>query len=310
MTTTVTINQETITVPQSWNEIPLQQQFTCYKILTMEGAAIFAPQEVLPHRRLLLLMELMNWDGKFLANWEQDCILADPLNGAEAYIDELSDLLSLTDFFFTPVLHEDDTDDTPPTRFTINLGLTKCPYPELIFKQKGKRKMRWFAPADGLSNISIVEMAALFTTYEHGMTSENMDWVESLLAIMYRPSKATTKENKRLGYEGDRRIEMEKVEHRIKVRTKKFKDAPVIAKQLLLFWFASCRQAIINNYPRVFISSKGDSQQESTDWAAILLSLAGGVVHVETVAKQNHHNALKYLDLLEKEREERKLKRV
>lgn len=304
----ITINERNIEVAESWNELSLNQLLQAYQVLMSDTDSIFTQQEVMPTKRIVLLMILLDVDQKFMDSWEQDCINTYGDTGTREFLDELNELLPLTDFFFTEVEQTDEEiEQNAPKRYHINLALTKCPYPQFKFPRK-KKKERWYAPADGLENITILEMGKLFAIYEDGMKNhDDYDWVDNLLAVMYRPGKPDTKHNRRTKYEGDRRLDHAMVEHLEEKRAKKIAMMPDLSKQLLLFWFASCREQIVEMYPLVFQEGSGDG--EPTDWSAILLHLANGLSYLKVVSEQNHHNALMFLTQVEKERMEQKRKR-
>ena len=77
-------------------------------------------------------------------------------------------------------------------------------------------------------------------------------------------------------------------------------------QQLALFWFASCRHAIVTQYGNLFKTKEevtpGSKAANDYGWSAVLLNLAGGLVHLDDVAVQNFRNAFTYLSYLEDQR--------
>ena len=103
---------------------------------------------------------------------------------------------------------------------------------------------------------------------------------------------------------------MRRYEAKVAERAELVKMVDPLVKRVILFWFASCREDIANQYPKVFKRSGGSGKSSEYGWAGVLLRVAGGPAGLDTVADQHHSNALIWLsmerDRIEAEEEARK----
>ena len=291
------INDKEHDLPESWNDLELNQQIGCYAILMSDSREMMETQEMLPYKRVGLVKYLLGLSDEFMTQWEKDCIAVNgEKDGTLVFLSELSEILKCTDFLL---------DKLEDGEYQIKLGLTKCPWPKLehINKEKGRlKKKAFYAPADGLDNLSIYELGTTFTLFEDFIKDKNIDKAEELIATIYRPSKPPTKYNKQSAYQGDRRQPLLDHEGMVKKRIKKIHLLTSPVKQLILFWFASCRQQIIDNYPNIFESPKGEKSGNDYGWGGVLMALAEGIKDLDKVAKQPYINALTYLSWREDQR--------
>lgn len=313
-----------IKLPKCWNGLTTDQQLTAYQIIFSNSPDILEPQEILPHKRLELFLLLSGVDEKFLIDWQKDChqTEGDIETGDLVFLSELDECLQSTGMFFrkTPTGNQEQGTQN---RFEVNYGLTKCPCPELHdipsnFKHR-KKKSVWYAPkfdddtGDGLSNITLYELANTFTLFERLVTEKKTKQkellVQQLLAVLYRPAKPETPENIESEYGGDIRQPLVGHEATIKLRQPYWRYIPALAKQLFVFWFASCRRHIIEQYPLVFKPPKdaGDPSGNNFGWGGVLLELAGGLPHLQEVYAQPYQNGLIYLSRLEDQASRREM---
>lgn len=303
----VTINNQTITVPQSWNELSLEQQLFCYGVIMSESGDMLEPQELLPAKKLAILQYLLQLDEAFIKAWREDVVEGDiEKEDADAvFYGEVDELMACTEFLFEPSDPIEAEEEDQPLRYQLKLDLTENPFPFFHFEKKNGKKKYYHGPADELTNISIYEMGMAFTVFETFMETFEEDLAHELIAILWRPSKPQTKENKQKAYEGDRRQPLLHYEATIARRKERMATLPTNVKQLILFWFASCRQQIIAQYPEVFTS--GDAKRRKGrdfGWGGLLMSLAGGLQNLDAISQQPHDNALTYLAYLEDQRQQ------
>lgn len=320
-TVTVKINDTAINVPQSWNDLALKDQMFIYGILMTDTHKIFEPHELLSGKKIIIVQHLLNLNPEFVKEWAAGRIKEyGQVEGETVFLSELDALIKTMDFLFIKLEKEKETD---PDQYQINLGLTKCPYPRIDFPGKKRKNKRWYGPADKLANISIYELGTLFTLFEKFMKTGKEEFAERLIATMYRPSKAITKPNKKSAYNGDRRLPLlhheATIDGRIKQIQQKDKDGkkilPQAFKQITLFWFASCRQEIIESFPNVFSTNDDNPWGEQNSgnnygWGGVLLSLADGLVNLDNISQQNHNDALTYLSYLEDQRKAQVLRQA
>jgi hypothetical protein len=127
--------------------------------------------------------------------------------------------------------------------------------------------------------------------------TQDEKYVHELLAVLYRPSRPRRAEDAVNDWGGDRRVKLRGYESKAEERRETMAKLNVIVKRVLLFWFASCRQQIINRYPEVFArrSAVNTSDSAKYGWAGVLLGLAGGVADLDKVSDTHYSNALTWL---------------
>lgn len=304
----VTINNKTIHVPESWNDLPLKSQVYCYQIIMSNTGGLFDSNEMVPFIRIELAKHLLGIDNDFMEQWEADCKTAFKEDGDVIFQSELKALISICDFLLEPIATEDEEEE--PINYQINLGLTKIPWDKLKFKDEKKKRKAYHGPTNELANLTIYELGTTFTLFESFLKAENEEdsdeLATELIATIYREPKPPTKKNIRSNYQGDIRLPYLNHETTVERRAKHMKQLPKPVKNLIIFWFASCRQHIVNTYDKVFTTEDKNTGPDY-GWGGVLLSLADGLVHLDTIAKQPYANALTYLSYLEDQRQAQEL---
>lgn len=311
-----------ITTPNTWNEMTQEQALTIYAILMRNTGDILEPHEVLATKRILLFQSLTGVTDQVLEEWRQDCF--DTYGEMDGKVSFLSELKQVSEEV-TKFLFEDELDDegNPTGNHTIALTLTRNLFPKISHTRGNKKKKKskgykntskeiiFYGPSDELNNLTIYELGTAFTFFENYLQEiKNGDefaakkTTDYLISLLWRESKPTTKANKLSNYQGDRRLPYLNHEEAVERRMKKIQHLPEQIKQLIMFWFASCRQQIINSYPNVFQPSTGEKLGGNQyGWGGTLLALADkDLSKLDQVSQQNHHNALTLLSLLEDER--------
>lgn len=283
-------------LPTKWNDLATERAEGLYQIIMatnlLPGAMAdtdVAMRRILAWRYLAGITD--NQWAKITADLvkEYDIDLA-PLVLAE----EIEEHLPAVDFLFNQKI-----DDDGDTYWEVAPTLTKNPYPRITIAG-----LTLYGPANALDNISIYEMGKIFTLYEQFVEHGNIDTVNELLATMYRPTKPDTAANQKSAWGGDRRLPLRGHEATVDKRMVAMAALPEATKQILLFWVASCRHAIVEAFPKVF-DPPTDPEAVSLPnygWGGVLLSLADGIVHLNAAADQTYGTALAYLSLLEDRR--------
>lgn len=298
-----------VIAPESWNALDLRTLLMFYKTLFTNVGDEYTLSAFTAVKLISMTRYLLRMTDADMAKWESDCMKQDEENGATIFAEEMRFVMHAA---LEGLFKIEEDEDGGATRYSCRLNLTKNPYPMLSHtpapkgKSKKARKTTVFhCAADGLANISIYEMGALFTLFENYLNTQDMRWVDQLIATLYRPSKPVTKYNLETAYEGDRRQPYRKYEAKVAERAELVAGMPEDVKRVVLFWFASCRQAIAEAYPKVFKrSGDGGKQGANYGWGGLLLNIAGGPVGLEAVADQHHGNALTWLSMEEEKREE------
>jgi hypothetical protein len=189
-----------------------------------------------------------------------------------------------------------------------------------INKWSKRNTVNWYAPADGLDNISIYEWVHLAQHYEAYLSLRKANSVEgiaeaeqefdNLLAVLYRPASIEYKtrnfkgKSKRRDREdiSDPRQLLFKHEDKVKDRAAQWanlrkNDAQVslIFRRSILFWYLSCRQSIIEQYPYCFNQS-AKTIEGSTNYNEFLVGIAEGP-NTDDLATRNLHNVFTALNM-------------
>lgn len=288
--------QEKITLPDSWNQCTEHQLLTVYQLLVSD-VELVQQHYILGAKRLQVLQYLTGWDDAFLKSLEADMI---EQHGEEEGAHRFAAMLDAAAKDVTaPYLQTTEDGAT-----SVRLTLTRNPYPEFAFKHRGRRH-KYHGPSDGLANLSIYELCVAFTLFEAYVKAPGDGMADELIAVLYRPPKPATPDNKARAYEGDRRQPYQGYEAATPGRKKRLAQLPRLVKQLLIFWFASCRQDIIGRYPNLFNQDERKNVERVGNdygWGAMLIQLAGGLPHLETIGRQSWQNAFTYLSYLEDQR--------
>lgn len=293
--------QINLSLPTSWNDLSLAQQLQAYAIIMSGDAlAIYEPHEVVPIKRILLFQTLTGITDQQLQAWQADCLASDPEHGDLEFYTQIADALASCNFLFDIATDEDDP--TAATTYTIALTLTHCPWPSLTRSKGNGKKKTYYAPAADLANVSFLELCVTFALFEQYIRDYDEAILHELLAVLFRPPKPVTRENRQSGYRGDRRQPYLHHEAMVPKRARYMATLPMATKQLLVFWFASCRQSIIQQYPDLFTG--GETNPTKYGWGAVLMAMAGGLQYLDTVSEQPATDALTYLDYLNEQARE------
>jgi hypothetical protein len=292
------------TIPKHWNDLSLEQQLKAYAIIMSDTGGLFEEGEIMPAKRILLFQNLTGITNEQLQAWKADRIQEDPEHGEIIFLHELNTALESCNFLFD-VQHY-DVDGNPladdqheladTTTYAIALHLTRCPWPALDRKKKNGKTISYYAPADKLANISFLELCVTFSLFEQYLQDYDEDLLNELLAVLYRSPKPRTRENKEKAYGGDQRQPYMGYEALVPKRKRWMATLPERTKQLMVFWFASCRQTIINQYPDLFNAQNGEGSKYG--WGSVLMAMADGIQYLDAVSVQPASDALTYLDYL------------
>jgi len=284
----VEINNIKRFLPDSWNDLTHTELLTVYQFIVESVPAFVFTKEEIPHFvRIELAKYLLKIDDDFLVKWKNDC----EQFGELIFEDELKKVsYAVTNFLF----NENEE---------VELGLTRNPYPRIAYRRNKKKKYLYGA-GNSLSNISLYELGTTFTLFERYLKDHDETHLNKLLAVLFRPSKPKTKDNIRSDYNGDRRLPYQDYETTVDRRIPIINKWPAFIKSILFFWFASCRNQIIDGHPNVFKKEASNLEKIGNDygWGGILLNLSGGVVNLKVVGSQPYQHGLTYLSFLEDER--------
>lgn len=302
----------------SWNDLTLPDVLHVLQLLSARlPGMLFAGEELPEFLRLEIGRHLLGIDTATEQAWLEDCLVNGPgENDAEnklIFLDELRQVChAATAFLYqpppdqAPAEDDDDVDqaEAPPPQ--LALTLTRNPYSVIEYQDDRGRRHSLYGPTDELENVTLYELGAAFAYHENYLKSQASADLDRLIALLYRPSKPRSAHNQRSAYEGDRRLPYRKHEATLPARAQLVAHLPDLVKIALLFWFSSCRQAIVDGYQNIFRQDDPDVERIGNDYgfAGVLLSLAGGIVHLDAVADQPWSNGFTYLSYLEDQRKQ------
>lgn len=300
---TLRINDDTYTLPDSWNECDQRTALLIHHTLMQPTPGDLSGEALLHHRRIAVFLALTGLpaalfpSAQFSGATEED----DDDLLYESTIHEA--VIAATAPFFAVATNADTGEETTSIRYE----LTQNPYPALMYKERGKT-LKLYGPADGLENLTLYELGAAFDRYDQFVAETGQASATAaceLLATLYRPPKPTTTENRLSNYAGDRRLPLHDHETTIPARARHMAQLPYGVRALLLFWFASCRQQIIAENPVLFKPGKPTGGGSNAfGWGGLMLSLADGLVNLEAISRQSWGNAFTYMKFLETRRRE------
>lgn len=280
---------------KTWNDLKKRELLLVYPL------AVQVASDISPKQRAAFLLEIFyNLTGLSRSDFwfagedlEEDDALVLAYEMNEVIVQALKH-----------IIQPNEDQDKP---WIIQPGLTKCPFAELKIRQNNK-VISWYAPANGLGNLTIYELGAIFTHLE-SYHQNGAEALHTMLATMYRPGKPKTADNIESAYAGDRRLPYRGYEATVASRAKRWHTMDKLVIALLTFWITSCRAAYMKEYPRVFKPKAEELERDGNDygWGGVLLSLSDGIANLNAVADTNAHTVFTYLSQLEDQRLEREM---
>lgn len=276
--TTIQIDTLTYQVPTTWSELTTAQALHVYSLYI----AATTSGSTYPAICMDLLKILTGITAQQLQHWHT--------RAGGVFMHQLHELTTTlaAPFFDSPDAYQTQL---PPLAYT----LTTCPYPQL-----SDATTTYHAPADALDNVTLLELATIFTLLEQYHATPSMPLAHQILATIYRPAMPHTRATRLTGYPlSDCRHPF--TEHIPAPRTQYMQQLPASIQGLLLFWLLSCRQHIAQQFPNLFLSDRPAAEQHGNDygWAGILIQLAGGIVHLPQVSASPWRDAFIYMSFLD-----------
>ncbi len=299
--------------PESWNDLDLRTLMLFYHTLFTKPGGPYTNTAFTTVKIISMAQALLKLDSGALAQWEADCLANDPEHGDLIFLEELRQVVHLA----IGGLFDIEVDDDGKTTYAPKLNLTCNPWKNFTHTTPTQLKAvkphtTWlYAPDDGLENVTLYELAFTFTLFEKYLATKDDALANKLIAALYRPSRPETKADRESEWFGDRRMPLRKYEKTLDARAAQVETIPMLTRRIIVFWFASCRQQIIEKYPKVFASAGDNEGGTNYGWGGVLLAMAGGPVGLEAIADQAYGNGLTWLSMKEDERraQERALKK-
>ena len=187
-----------VATPESWDDLDLRTMAVFYSsFFTGVGdeytAGIFTAVKLIS-----MTQHILGFSPDMMAKWEADALRQDPENGDLVFLEELKQVIIAV---LSGLLEIQKDVATGATTYAVKYNRTKCPWPALSHtaRQKGKKpgKTTWYyAPKDGLDNLTLYELSYTFAIYEEYVDSMDEAKANELIGILYRPSRPETQEER------------------------------------------------------------------------------------------------------------------
>ena len=315
-----------IVVPGSWDDLSTRDFLIYYAMLFENTGSDLTRVSFTGLKLIEMTRGVLGVDMEFMKAWEADCVAEDADLGEWVYLDELKQVMRVALGGLFDYVEDEDGGGAWAVKFnrTKNAWPVLTPPPAPPPKGGGRsagpgggrgsaggalkkagRPVWLYGPEDGLANITIYELAYTFGTYENFVRTGDEQYAHLLIGALYRPSRPETREERESGWYGDRRQALRRREKKVEERARLAATLPVLAKRAILFWFASCRERIVAQYPKVFKPAESAKIGDNNyGWGGVLLSVAGGPAGLEVVSDQHYSNTLTFLSMKEDERVE------
>ena len=154
---------------------------------------------------------------------------------------------------------------------------------------------RFYAPKDGLINLTIDEFQFTDGFYIDYKKNKNIDYLDGLIAVLYRRKQAGYNPISP-SYNGDIREVFN--ENTIVTNSKKASKLSLAKKHLILLAYEGSRNEIIENCPNLFSSKETQQKGKSFGYGGLILELSGDKFgnHLET-KKTNLITAFNFLEM-------------
>lgn len=230
-----------INTPSSWNELSRQQLIEMAKYFDLVRLKLKHSVEITAERIMLTIVMLGIKPLNIFSKKRNIFFSLDP--------DQVYDLVKMNDFLF------------------LKNDLTKSiiRYVRIGFK-------RYYAPSDGLKNISGREFAFADTFFLSYYNTRHIKWLDKMIAVLYRPAKKNFNPTA-LSYDGDIRQPFNN--HLLEYYEGKISRINIYVKKAILLYYMGCRQAIVKRYPDIFSSSNQSKASGGGGWLDVYRGLAG-----------------------------------
>jgi hypothetical protein len=288
--------------PSSWHELTTDELTYILRLLSAERLLFIEEFENLPMKKLNIFMAFLQkskLDAQLVTEWQT---VRDSEDSEEktSFLTELNTVINAaTAFLFSTIRHQGKPVEV------IAADLLRCPYPKLNVPTKqgvrtlyapscGKNsRSNEPIPSDSLQNITIYELGQTFSLYEQWAATPTEELLNTLIATLYRPKKADTKQNRATNYEGDVRLPLRGYEATLPQRRDLIaRNIPAHIKEAIVFWFGCCRHHFAELYPDIFSTPNG-KEENRFGYAGIILELSRTTGEGKnTIADQRAHSTM------------------
>ncbi|MHB8209071.1 hypothetical protein [Mucilaginibacter sp.] len=162
--------------------------------------------------------------------------------------------------------------------------------------------LKYYGPKNQLANLTVEEYKLTELCYEQYQNTKNIEYINTLVAILYRPRRY---------FNIDNDIRCSLTNYGYIKRAKRFKNLSLKLRYAIYLNYEGCHNFIIDNNPDVFnmSGSKVSVQKQLTPWSKIIESAAGG--KFGTMKETKSSNLHEFLsELGSRIREQREYERV
>ena len=152
-----------------------------------------------------------------------------------------------------------------------------------------------YGPSDELANVTVLEYATADSYFHAFIETQDIKFLDLMVACFYRKPKLKPKEAKPLDWDGDYRQKFNAnlVEE---IAEKHIKKLSVIFKQVVFLFFVGCKAKLVEDYSVLFQRSGDSSSSAGNGWADTIIDLgeAGLFGDLEKSATTYIHTAFMY----------------
>jgi hypothetical protein len=167
---------------------------------------------------------------------------------------------------------------------------------------------RYYGPSDAMTNCTFGEFTLASSVLDEYHKTGLEDYLNQLIAILYRPKKMFWFIRKHFTDHQDLRVRF--TNRSLKRRTGRMAKVDYCIKHSVLLFFTGVMNSLTGLYPYVY-RQKDETESQDTGWASLIISLADGKTDdksLETVMNSNLYNvfiglnkkAKEYQDYLDK----------
>lgn len=302
-----------IPCPESWDDFADLRTFLLfYQTLFSLPGDEYTATAFTAVKLISMTQKVLGMDTASMAIWEAERRKTNPELGEAVFLEELRQVVHhVLGGLFTI-----EDGEEAGTKYACKLNRLRNPWPilentKMLPAGKGKKlpgkTTNLYAPADGLSNLTAYELGVTFTLFENYLNTNEEQYADQLLGVLYRPTRPLTAHEKETAWGGDRRQKFRGYEAKMPERAALMATLPALTRRVLLFWFASCRQSIVDAYPKVFRRTGGQGGRAGSNygWGGVLLSVAevGSLGPLNDVADAPYANVLTLLSMKAEEAE-------
>ncbi|MCO6501360.1 MAG: hypothetical protein J5I47_13425 [Vicingus serpentipes] len=129
-----------------------------------------------------------------------------------------------------------------------------------------------YAPANGLTNITINEFRFTDELYIKYKKTADVDYLNTLVGILYRPKRENHNPDA-VNYQGDIREDFN--EHHLIRNANRLEKISLSKKQVIYLAYEGSRNKIIANHPHLFNNEEAQKQGKSFGYGGLILEMSG-----------------------------------